>query len=155
MPVFISELTSGCCFPVVFLLLLLWRPFPRSAVLSFPCLKIAGMLGIEANMRLRRERIAAHLPPGVIYTTLTNFPRLGCPDFTDPGFTPNPEGPVSQSLFFPDQAINPHPRFATLTANIRCRRQGKVGDLLRRRSYGFLSYSVCTRLSPSRVNPLA
>mmetsp|Transcript_4566 Transcript_4566/g.5256 ORF Transcript_4566/g.5256 Transcript_4566/m.5256 type:complete len:579 (-) Transcript_4566:580-2316(-) len=35
-------------------------------------------------------------------------------------------GPVSESLFLPDSLINPHPRFGTLTRNIRKRRGKKV-----------------------------
>jgi hypothetical protein len=70
--------------------------------------------------------VQARLGPGEIFTTLTNFPRLGCPDFTSPATAANPQGPVTKSLFFPDEAINFHPRFATLTANIRERRGSKV-----------------------------
>ena len=84
------------------------------------------MLRVEGNMRRRRELIASVLEPGEIYVTLTNFPRLGCPNFTDPPMAPSPEGQVAKSLFFPDEAINHHPRFATLTANIRERRGSKV-----------------------------
>ncbi len=58
--------------------------------------------------------------------TLTNFPRLGCPDFTAPATVASAASPVTHSLFFPDAAINAHPRFATLTANIRERRGSKV-----------------------------
>lgn len=58
--------------------------------------------------------------------TLTNFPRLGCPDFCWPPAKPSPDGNVSQSIFFPDECINPHPRFPNLTRNIRQRRGKKV-----------------------------
>ncbi|KAK7930773.1 hypothetical protein WMY93_007168 [Mugilogobius chulae] len=59
--------------------------------------------------------------------TVTAFPRLGCPGFTRPEHAPTPvEKGVSKSLFFPDQAINVHPRFSTLTRNIRHRRGEKV-----------------------------
>ena len=58
--------------------------------------------------------------------TLTNFPRLGCPDFCWPPAQPSPHGNVSQSMFFPDECINPHPRFPNLTRNIRQRRGKKV-----------------------------
>ena len=34
--------------------------------------------------------------------------------------------PYSQSVYIPDYVINPHPRFAALTQNIRCRRGSKV-----------------------------
>lgn len=38
--------------------------------------------------------------------------RLGCPGFTKPEYQPTPvEKGVSKSLFFPDEAINRHPRF--------------------------------------------
>lgn len=38
--------------------------------------------------------------------------RLGCPGFTKPEYRPTPvEKGVSKSLFFPDEAINHHPRF--------------------------------------------
>lgn len=38
--------------------------------------------------------------------------RLGCPGFTVPVCDPTPvETGASKSLFFPDQAINKHPRF--------------------------------------------
>jgi hypothetical protein len=53
--------------------------------------------------------------------------RLGCHDFTDPLAVPTPESGASHSLFFPDEAIfQGHPRFKTLTRNIRQRRGSKV-----------------------------
>ena len=59
--------------------------------------------------------------------SITSFPRLGCADFCIPTAEPNPENSASRSLFFPDEAIYPeHPRFATLTRNIRQRRGEKV-----------------------------
>ena len=59
--------------------------------------------------------------------SITSFPRLGCPDFCVPEAKPDPENSASRSLFFPDAAIFPaHPRFRTLTRNIRMRRGEKV-----------------------------
>jgi len=53
--------------------------------------------------------------------------RVGAPDFTDPPSQPTPDTGASRSLFFPDDAIYPgHPRFKTLTRNIRERRKEKV-----------------------------
>lgn len=53
--------------------------------------------------------------------------RVGAPDFTDPPSRPTPDAGASRSLFFPDEAIFPgHPRFKTLTRNIRERRREKV-----------------------------
>ena len=48
------------------------------------------------------------------------FPLLGVGDFTGLGL--ETRGPVANSRFVPDEIINPHPRFATLTQNIRKRR---------------------------------
>ena len=59
--------------------------------------------------------------------SITSFPRLGCPGFCTPVAQPDPENSASRSLFFPDAAIFlAHPRFRTLTRNIRQRRGEKV-----------------------------
>mmetsp|Transcript_21659 Transcript_21659/g.53027 ORF Transcript_21659/g.53027 Transcript_21659/m.53027 type:complete len:842 (-) Transcript_21659:297-2822(-) len=79
---------------------------------------------VEANMRLRRKKIAHFLEKGEIYSTLTIYPLMGDGTFTAPAKKPN--GPVAKSDYVPDDLINPHPRFATLTANIRTRRGSKV-----------------------------
>lgn len=55
---------------------------------------------------------------------MTCFPLLGVGDFIH---NPLPfENPHSQSEYVPDYIINPHPRFAALTRNIRARRGEKV-----------------------------
>lgn len=81
---------------------------------------------VEANMRLRRKIARSHLREDELPITLTSYPRLGCNDvpFTEPHIEPN--GSSSRSLFLPDEVINPHVRFPTLTANIRMRRGEKV-----------------------------
>ncbi|KNC74969.1 glutamate-cysteine ligase catalytic subunit, partial [Sphaeroforma arctica JP610] len=79
---------------------------------------------IEANMRIRRIRINEQLKPGECVVAMTNFPRLGCPDCTEPPSPP--QGPIAKSLFIPDSAINPHPRFGTLTKSIRERKGRRV-----------------------------
>ncbi|KAG6452581.1 hypothetical protein O3G_MSEX007719 [Manduca sexta] len=82
---------------------------------------------VEANMQYRRAEASALLKDGEVIMSLTNFPRLGCPNFTNPPFTPTPKDGVTKSLYFPDEGIFPgHPRFKTLTANIRQRRGEKV-----------------------------
>ncbi|KOC65500.1 Glutamate--cysteine ligase catalytic subunit [Habropoda laboriosa] len=56
-----------------------------------------------------------------------NDPETGAHDFTDPPTQPSPNSGASRSLFFPDEAIYlGHPRFKTLTRNIRQRRGEKV-----------------------------
>lgn len=55
---------------------------------------------------------------------MTCFPLLGVGDFVK---DPQPfAAPHSKSEFIPDSIINPHPRFAALTRNIRSRRGCKV-----------------------------
>lgn len=83
---------------------------------------------VEANMKLRRKEAQMLLPPNEMVLSVANFPRLGCPGFTFPEYNPDTsEKGVSMSRFFPDEAIFPgHPRFATLTRNIRSRRGSKI-----------------------------
>ncbi|XP_003723283.1 glutamate--cysteine ligase catalytic subunit [Strongylocentrotus purpuratus] len=85
---------------------------------------------VEANMKLRRQQVLSLLDveQGETCLSMTVFPRLGCPDFSVPKYTPNPtdEG-VTKSIFLPDEIIhNSHPRFRTLTKNIRKRKGEKV-----------------------------
>lgn len=55
---------------------------------------------------------------------MTNFPLLGVADTIN---SSEPfSAPSSQSIYLPDHVINPHPRFAALTRNIRERRGSKV-----------------------------
>merc|ERR1719331_636387 len=82
------------------------------------------LTSVERNMRLRRARLLSVLRPNEICPTVPCFPLLGVGQFTEPPTKPN--GPVAKSLFIPDEAINPHPRFGALTANIRKRRGSNV-----------------------------
>ncbi|WFD30830.1 glutamate--cysteine ligase [Malassezia sp. CBS 17886] len=84
------------------------------------------LLRVERDMHLRRRLARAHLRANEVPMTLTSFPRLGVRDapFTEPAFTA--QGDASRSLFLPDELINTHVRFPTLTANIRKRRGSKV-----------------------------
>lgn len=83
---------------------------------------------VEANMRLRRKQVQDILGEDEYILALTAFPRLGCQDYTFPSFKAGPsENEVSKSLFWTDHAIFPgHPRFKSLTKNIRERRGEKV-----------------------------
>ncbi|EGG07347.1 uncharacterized protein MELLADRAFT_74707 [Melampsora larici-populina 98AG31] len=86
-------------------------------------------LKVEYDMRFRRKLAQSRLLPHQHLITLTSFPTLGAPGtFTEPYHAPC--GPVAQSLFLPDQVINEHVRFPTLTANIRQRRGSKVAIYL-------------------------
>eukprot|EP00037_Helgoeca_nana_P001738 m.29153 g.29153 ORF g.29153 m.29153 type:complete len:756 (-) comp12085_c0_seq1:341-2608(-) len=85
---------------------------------------VSGLRSIETNMRLRRARLLAALRPDEIAPTMVNFPLLGVGDFAGAGLKTG--GPAAASRFVPDEVINPHPRFGTLTANIRKRRGRNV-----------------------------
>ncbi|POM64164.1 Glutamate-cysteine ligase catalytic subunit [Phytophthora palmivora] len=79
---------------------------------------------VEGNMRLRRARLLALLNEDEIAPSVTAFPMMGVGDFTVP--SSQPHGSVAMSDYVSDAIINPHPRFATLTRNIRQRRTCKV-----------------------------
>lgn len=85
---------------------------------------VSDLLRVERNMLLRRRRLLSVLRPNEIAPLVTCFPLMGVGNFIA---EPKPfETPHSQSVFVPDYVINPHPRFAALTRNIRTRRGNKV-----------------------------
>uniref|UniRef100_A0A8C5WX57 Glutamate--cysteine ligase n=1 Tax=Laticauda laticaudata TaxID=8630 RepID=A0A8C5WX57_LATLA len=110
----------------------LWRPEYGSYMIEgTPGQPYGGTMSefntVQDNMRKRRQEAASVLKKDEAVCTVTSFPRLGCPGFTIPEYHPTPiEMGASKSLFFPDEAINKHPRFSTLTRNIRHRRGEKV-----------------------------
>uniref|UniRef100_A0A670I4D4 Glutamate--cysteine ligase n=1 Tax=Podarcis muralis TaxID=64176 RepID=A0A670I4D4_PODMU len=110
----------------------LWRPEYGSYMIEgTPGQPYGGTMSefntVQDNMRKRRLEAASVLKQNEAVCTVTSFPRLGCPGFTIPECVPTPvETGASKSLFFPDEAINKHPRFSTLTRNIRHRRGEKV-----------------------------
>lgn len=84
------------------------------------------LLRVERNMRLRRQRILTVLDDDEIAPTLSAYPMLGAQG--EDGSVPPTKigGPRTESDYIGDGVINPHPRFGTLTANIRQRRGSKV-----------------------------
>lgn len=86
----------------------------------------AELLRVERDMLVRRRLTRERLRPHEVPMTIGSFPRLGVTDtaFTDPPH--EARGAASHSLFLPDEIINTHVRFPTLTANIRQRRGSKV-----------------------------
>jgi len=85
---------------------------------------IAGLLEPEPNMEKRREIAAKYLDPGESLLSITSYPLLGVGKFVDS--KESVKGPATKSLFLPDDVINLHPRFPTLSSNIRQRRGKKV-----------------------------
>lgn len=112
----------------------LWRPeYAAYMVEGTPGKPYGGLLAhfnvVESSMKYRREEVAQLLKEDESVMSITSFPRLGCPSFSDPTYDVQPDSPESaaQSLFFPDEAIfSGHPRFKNLTRNIRLRRGEKV-----------------------------
>mmetsp|Transcript_6392 Transcript_6392/g.9142 ORF Transcript_6392/g.9142 Transcript_6392/m.9142 type:complete len:953 (-) Transcript_6392:1080-3938(-) len=84
------------------------------------------LLRVERNMRLRRKRMLTVLKEDEIAPTVSSFPLLGA--MGDDGSVPASKvgGPRTQSNYIGDDIINPHPRFGTLTENIRQRRGENV-----------------------------
>lgn len=84
------------------------------------------LLRVERNMRLRRRRLLTELREDEVAPTFSTFPLLGA--MGDDGSVPPTKvgGSVTLSDYIGDGIINPHPRFATLSANIRQRRGEKV-----------------------------
>lgn len=84
------------------------------------------LLRVERNMRLRRKRLLTVLQENEVAPTITAYFMLGAQG--DDGTVPQTSvgGPITESQYIGDAIINPHPRFGTLTANIRQRRGEKV-----------------------------
>lgn len=112
----------------------LWRPEYASYMLEgTPGQPYGGtlmdLLKVERSMIRRRKQVEAKLRDDELLVSYSTFPRLGCEKFTIPEYVitdPVTDNPATQSEFFPDGAINSHPRFATLSRNIRQRRGKKV-----------------------------
>jgi len=84
----------------------------------------ADLCRVERNMRLRRRRLLTQLKEDEICPTLVTFPGFGVGNFVA-DCELELKGPVANSASVPDAVIHPHPRFATLTKNIRARRGGE------------------------------
>ena len=90
---------------------------------------ISDLLLVEKNMQLRRKRLHAVLRNNEIAPTSANFPMLGVDGYEH---AKDINGVVAASQYVSDRVINPHPRFGTLTKNIRQRRQENVNILIPR-----------------------
>lgn len=95
---------------------------------------VESYLTPEKNMFLRKQFINEKFinQRNLYLLQMTSYPRLGCKDFiSDYNFNEehinsDKKNIFSQSLFLPDEITNKHPRFPTLTGNIRKRRNRKV-----------------------------
>eukprot|EP00820_Chromera_velia_P017227 Cvel_26599.t1-p1 / transcript=Cvel_26599.t1 / gene=Cvel_26599 / organism=Chromera_velia_CCMP2878 / gene_product=Glutamate--cysteine ligase catalytic subunit, putative / transcript_product=Glutamate--cysteine ligase catalytic subunit, putative / location=Cvel_scaffold3188:17047-19055(+) / protein_length=200 / sequence_SO=supercontig / SO=protein_coding / is_pseudo=false len=101
-----------------------WRPeYSQNMVEAIPAppydLRLEDVLKVEKSMRVRREKINGVLGPSQKAVALSAFPRMGVSDFSIPYSPPDPDRSFSKSVFLENSFTNPHPRFGTLTANIR------------------------------------
>ena len=115
-----------------------WHPeFGAWMIEATPSKPYAGFASdlrqVESNMRYRRFRVQQALNklsenngPSFGIVSIVAWPRLGTPEFWEPRVSAEVRAPISQSIFIPDECINPHPRFGTLVGNIRRRRGRKV-----------------------------
>lgn len=99
--------------------------------------RISDFLNVEKSMQLRRKRLHSALAANELAPTMSNFPMMGVPGYShtapiDPFTRTSPAdfNSISQSTYVSDELINPHPRFGTLTQNIRTRRGSKVDILV-------------------------
>ncbi|KAF7988424.1 hypothetical protein HCN44_000997 [Aphidius gifuensis] len=109
----------------------LWRPEYASFMIEGTPGKpydgfFDGLNKIEINMNNRRQEIMKLLEPGEVVMTLTNFPRLGCPNFTEPPTYPTPNVGITKSLFLSDETIANNTRYQTVARNFVDRRGEKV-----------------------------
>lgn len=107
-----------------------WRPEYGSFMVESVPMKpysdqTSSLLTVEGNM-LRRYQLSSQATgdPNTWTVTMVSFPLMGVGEFTTSSEKGNE---FSTSLFVPDICINQtHPRFCTLTRNIRWRRGRKV-----------------------------
>jgi Glutamate-cysteine ligase len=86
----------------------------------------SDLLRVERSMRLRRMRLLSALKEDEAAPTVSAYFMLGAQG-DDGSFPPTKVGgAITESDYIGDGIINPHPRFGTLTANIRHRRGAKV-----------------------------
>lgn len=107
--------------------------YGRHMIEATPGLPYDGFLknlkNVEQNMILRRQAIELLLKPqdGEYAMAITVFPLMGTPEHGPHTVPAQPTmGPVANSPYISDEMISPHPRFATLTKNIRTRRGANV-----------------------------
>ena len=106
-----------------------WRPeYGNWMVEAVPSKPYGGQAAdlstVFTNMHDRRNRIESVLLDDEYAMTIVAFPTLGVGQFTFPPSKPG--GVYAQSDCVSDAVINPHPRFWTLTGNIRTRRGSNV-----------------------------
>ena len=108
-----------------------WKPEYASYMIeSVPAVPYqvtkVSLQSVEKVIQERFDVLNENVGENKAVVTLVSFPLLGCGDFTTATNAPL-RGPTADSLFVPDVCINQtHPRFSTLTKNIRLRRGRKV-----------------------------
>lgn len=107
-----------------------WRPEYGSFMVESVPLQPYGtsaeaLESVETNIATRVRMIDEAGDASEFGVLMVSYPLMGVGNFTDAGDVH--DAPYSRSIFVPDICINgTHPRFATLTQNIRLRRGRKV-----------------------------
>lgn len=118
----------------------LWRPeYGAYMIEGTPGKPYGSLLAhfnvIEANMKYRREEVAGLLLPNETVMSITNFPRLGCPQFTEPPYEVRPDDVdcSARSNFFPDEAIFPGRKLSYLINKLIMNMNKQIFSLLKYR----------------------
>eukprot|EP00606_Chrysophyceae_sp_TOSAG23-5_P001247 GSChrysophyteH2.ASY1.ANO1.920.1 assembled CDS len=119
-----SEQTLGCS----------WMPeYGAWMVEAVPAAPYNGyvqdLLLVEQSMQLRRQRLHMALNDDELAPSMSNFPMLGVEGYRCSFSGEENRGVFANSPYIRDTIINPHPRFGTLTQNIRTRRGCNVNSL--------------------------
>ena len=83
---------------------------------------VQDLLLVEQSMQLRRQRLHMALNDDELAPSMSNFPMLGVEGYRCSFSGEENRGVFANSPYIRDTIINPHPRFGTLTQNIRTRR---------------------------------
>jgi len=87
--------------------------------------RFENILDVEDNMEKRREEAKRYLKKNEYMVGYSSFPLMGAvEEFTQPGYKAG--GCFANSRYLPDEIINEHIRFGTLTRNIRTRKGTNV-----------------------------
>ncbi|KAI9293221.1 GCS-domain-containing protein [Neoconidiobolus thromboides FSU 785] len=89
--------------------------------------QLNGLLQVEKNMRTRRIRVLSELEENQTVLTVSNFFSLGSDNVKHLDIDSSLDNNVyTQSSYLPDKMIHPHPRYASLSKNLRLRKGSKA-----------------------------
>lgn len=135
----VLHLTSPACLPLI--LLKCRRPFPNISGISPTSVVLITRKRLATDCRWSLTLcVGLH----ILLIRIYHF-RLGCKDFTEPVCVPAPGADITKSLFWPDEAINQHPRYVDwrLLAVVSCRMCSGDGVPRRTMQFFLCKWGVC------------